>query len=72
MIIRVITLAGYVLIALLALAWEVRCARRRSMTLGMFLAWLTSRSAVSTILLLGWAWLGWHLFVRGTAGFLTQ
>ena len=71
MSIRSVTLAGYVLIALIGSAWQTRCVRRHSLTFGRFLSWLTSRTAVSALLLMGWAWLGWHLFVRGSAAFLT-
>lgn len=67
---RLITIAGYVVIALIGIAWETGCVRRHSLTFGKFLAWLTSRTPISAVLLMGWAWLGWHLFVRGTAAFL--
>jgi hypothetical protein len=69
---RAVDLAGYALIALAALAWQATCARRHSLTLGKFVSWLTRNRAARTILLLGWAWLGWHLFVRGTATFLAR
>jgi hypothetical protein len=69
---RDVTLAGYILIVLAGGAWEAVSIRRGSLTLGQILEWLAQRRAVQMALLLGWAWLGWHLFARGTATFLTR
>jgi hypothetical protein len=69
---RVVTLAGYILIVLAGCVWEVVSVRRHSLTLGQLLDWLAQHRAVRVVLLLGWAWLGWHLFARGTAAFLTR
>jgi hypothetical protein len=59
------TFAGYAVIALVAVALEVAGVR-----LVPVLRHLTRRGPWRVLLLLGWAWLGWHLFVRGMASFL--
>jgi Family of unknown function (DUF6186) len=64
------TYAAYALVAVMAVAWQVTCVRRDSLTFGKLVAWLRGNRVVRILLLLGWAWLGWHLFVRGTASFL--
>ena len=67
---RVVTLAGYALLALSLAAWEIISVRRRSMTLGRLVRWLTGCRATRWALFSGWAWLGWHFLVRGTVTFL--
>jgi hypothetical protein len=56
---------GVALVALEAVTW-----RRGSLTLGQLTSRLMRRRSVRLVFLLGWAWLGWHLFARGTATFL--
>jgi hypothetical protein len=56
---------GVALVALQAVSW-----RRGSLTLGQLTGHLMRRRSVRLVFLLGWAWLGWHLFVRGSAAFL--
>jgi len=58
-------LIGVALVTLQALAW-----RRGSVTLGQLSDRLMRRRSVRLLFLLGWAWLGWHLFARGSATFL--
>ena len=56
---------GVALVTLQAVAW-----RRGSVTLGQLSDRLMRRRSVRLLFLLGWAWLGWHLFARGSATFL--
>jgi sirohydrochlorin ferrochelatase len=39
------------------------------MTLPDAITALTRRRAVRIVVVLGWAWLGWHLFARGSGAF---
>ena len=62
---RAVTLAGYVVIALLAIGLEVVARKsRRLPTLGDVLAQGLRRWPYRVLLQAGWLWLGWHLFVR--------
>jgi hypothetical protein len=67
---RDITFAVYGAIALALVVVEATSVRRSSLTLGQLTSHLMRRRVVRILVLLGWAWLGWHLFVRGTASFL--
>ncbi|MGH3328383.1 MAG: DUF6186 family protein [Streptomycetales bacterium] len=60
------TLAGYAFLGIAMLALEVAGWSRRLPvpTLGQCLAWLMESRPGRWFILLGWAWLGWHLFVR--------
>jgi hypothetical protein len=62
---RSVTLAGYACLGVAAVAYQLAgTVRRRTPTLGDALRLLT-RSLLGRLLLLGgWMWLGWHLFVR--------
>ena len=62
---RDVTYAVYALIALVALALQIAGVR-----LGPAVRWVSGRWPGRVVLFLGWAWLGWHLFVRGSASFL--
>ena len=65
---RTITLAGYALVAAVALAYELAGRlRHRTPTLAEATLVLTRRPVPRALVLLGWLWLGWHLFVRGPA-----
>lgn len=65
---RTLTLAGYVLLAATGLAYELAGhLRRRTPTLAQAVVVLTRRPAPRAVVLTGWLWLGWHLFVRGPA-----
>lgn len=62
---RDLTLAGYAVIALAVLAYQVSAWRRRDrVTFGQFVATLAAWPPTRWPLLAGWLWLGWHLFVR--------
>ena len=67
---RAVTFVGYAVIAGLALVWQAVSVRRpSSVTLGKLMGWLAQTRAGGSILFLAWAWLGWHLFARGSAAF---
>jgi hypothetical protein len=69
---RGITLAGYVVLAAALvlrefLAWRARRQHRarRPLTFGELLVVAVGRrSEIRWLLLVGWLWLGWHLFSR--------
>lgn len=63
---RPVTLVGYAVLVLVIVAYQlVGVVRRRSPTLGEVLEPVRRRVAGRIVLLAGWLWLGWHLFVRG-------
>lgn len=63
---RTFTLLGWVLLAAAVVALEVRArvGRDRFATLGDALYLVVRARAARWLLLLGWVWLGWHLFAR--------
>jgi Family of unknown function (DUF6186) len=61
---RAITLAGYVVIAAAIGVSELRARRGGTATIGDALTLLMRRRVGRGIVLAGWLWLGWHLFVR--------
>lgn len=65
---RAVTLAGYVVIVGAIVAYQVAgLIWRRTPTLGRALATVLSRwRSARWLVLAGWLWLGWHLFVRST------
>jgi hypothetical protein len=62
---RELTYAAYALVALAVFVLQVACALRGTLTLGRIWHWMARSSAGLLGGLLLWAWLGWHLFVRG-------
>jgi hypothetical protein len=65
-----VTFAVYAAILALIGLWTVMTARQpRWMTLPAAMAALTRRRAVRIAVVLGWVWLGWHLFARGSGAF---
>lgn len=65
---RTVTLVGYCVIAAALLACQV--ASRVSChipSIGQFVSLVASRRAGRWLLLAGWLWMGWHLFVRTSA-----
>jgi Family of unknown function (DUF6186) len=70
MIARDVTFAAYAVIALALVTLQVAAWRRGSLTLGQLTDRLMRKRSVRLLFLLGWAWLGWHLFARGSATFL--
>jgi hypothetical protein len=66
---RVVTLAGFGLLATVAVVLEVWARRSRHLcTFGEALTALLQNRAARLFLLAGWLWLGWHLFVRVEPG----
>jgi hypothetical protein len=67
---RFITLTGFALIIAAATGLAVISTRRPSLiTLPALLARVTESRACRLLLALVWAWLGWHLFARGSGAF---
>ena len=67
---RTITFAGYGLILLLAIGWAIITARRDdAMTLPAAVHALTRTRTARILVVIAWAWLGWHLFARGSGAF---
>jgi hypothetical protein len=66
---RTATLAGYWVIAAALLTCQVASLLwRRIPSIGQVAALVASRRARRWLLLAGWLWVGWHLFVRSHAG----
>ena len=64
---RAVTLCGFVLLAVAAVAYQVAgLVLRRTATLGQALRRVTRVPAGRVVLLGGWLWAGWHTFVRGS------
>lgn len=62
---RVLTLAGYALLATSAVGLELAARRGgRVATFGAALSSAVRWPALRVAVLAGWLWLGWHLFVR--------
>ena len=62
---RAVTLVGYGILALAAVCVEVSArGSGRVGTFGQAVAALCRRLPLRLLLLAGWLWLGWHLFVR--------
>lgn len=62
---RTTTLVGYGLIAAALAGCQVASVvRRRIPTMGQAASVVISRRAGRWLLLAGWLWVGWHLFVR--------
>ena len=61
----VITVAGYVLVVVMAVGLELIARRtRRVVTFGEMLAAALGRRSMRLLLQAGWLWIGWHVFVR--------
>lgn len=66
---RAVTLAGFGILAAVAVVLEVWARRsRRLCTFSQALTALLRIRAARLFLLAGWLWLGWHLFVRVEPG----
>lgn len=61
---RGLTLTGYVVLFIAIVGYEILARRRHTATLGDVVTMATSRRIGKGLLLAGWLWLGWHLFVR--------
>jgi Family of unknown function (DUF6186) len=67
---RDLTFSAYALIAVALVTLQAVTWRRGSLTLGQLTDRVVRRRSVRLLFLIAWAWLGWHLFVRGSATFL--
>lgn len=68
---RGVTLAGYGVLAVALVLWQLVALRARShqrvprpLTFGELVVATVARNALRLPLLIGWLWLGWHLFAR--------
>ncbi len=62
---RTATLAGFAALVAMAIACEIFARRTgRVATFGRAIRALTRRRAIRFLVLAGWLWVGWHLFVR--------
>ena len=68
---RAITLAGYVVLAAALTVRQLSACRAQRrhrephpVTFGEFLALARRWSHIRLLILLGWLWLGWHVFAR--------
>jgi hypothetical protein len=67
---RIVTLSGFGVLAAFGIWWSVICVRRPSLaTLPQLLKRATASRPVRLLFVLAWAWLGWHLFARGSGAF---
>ena len=67
---RTATFVGYGVILALVVGWATVAARGTNwMTLPAALRALTRKRAVRILVVVGWVWLGWHLFARGSGAF---
>lgn len=65
---RTLTLAGYALLAAALVACQVvALVTGRIPTIGQAASRLARRPLGRWLLLAGWLWIGWHLFVRSHA-----
>ncbi len=67
---RTATFVGYgVIVASVVVLAMVAARRTNWMTLPDALRALTRKRAVRILVVVGWVWLGWHLFARGSGAF---
>ena len=67
---RVITFLGYGIILASIVAWAALTARHpRWLSLPDAFTLMTRSRTVRILLVIGWIWLGWHLFARGSGAF---
>jgi hypothetical protein len=67
---RAVTFAGFAVIGVLIVAWAGYSARRAgSLNLPQAVGALTRTTAGRVTMFLFWAWLGLHLFARGSGAF---
>ena len=67
---RTLTFVGYgAILALIVVLAVVAKHRANWMTLPDAFNALTRNRAVRILVVVGWVWLGWHLFARGSGAF---
>jgi hypothetical protein len=64
------TLTGYVVAVVALVGLQLRRRSVGGMDLGRLSRWITGPRTGWVLVFLAWAWLGWHLFARGSAAFL--
>ena len=66
---RTATLVGYCVIAVAFIGCQLASrVSRRVPSIGQVASLMASRRAGRWLLLAGWLWVGWHLFVRSHTG----
>lgn len=66
---RTLTVWGYAVLAAVAVVYQVAgLLLRRTATVGEAVSGLKTLPGARPLLFVGWLWLGWHTFVRGTPG----
>jgi hypothetical protein len=67
---RTITFIGYGVILAAIVGWALLAARRaRGLSLSDAIILLTRTRTARVLVVIGWIWLGWHLFARGSGAF---
>lgn len=67
---RTVTFIGFAVLAAAGVGWSIVAARSPTLiTLPRLLARITRTSLVRLLFVLAWAWVGWHLFARGSGAF---
>lgn len=61
---RLVTLAGYAVIAAVAVGVEIAARRRGGTTFGDALTAVLRPWPARVVVVAAWLWLGWHVFVR--------
>ena len=66
---RTVTLVGYCVTAAALLGCQLASlVSRRIPSIGQVASLIASRTTGRVLLLAGWLWVGWHLFVRSHVG----
>jgi hypothetical protein len=63
---RNVTLAGYAALLAAIVAYELAARRRGTATFSDAVTTVARHQVGKALLLAGWLWLGWHLFVRAS------
>jgi hypothetical protein len=67
---RFVTFAGFAVLAAFGISWSIVSSGRPSLvTLPQLLGRITASRPVRLLFVVAWAWLGWHLFARGSGAF---
>jgi hypothetical protein len=66
---RFVTLAGFAVLGAFGICWSAVSARRSLVTLPQLLGRVAASRPVRLLFVVAWAWLGWHLFARGSGAF---
>jgi hypothetical protein len=66
---RSMTFIGFAVIVAACVGWSAVAPRTGRVSLPRLLARLTRSRLARLVVVLAWAWLGWHLFARGSGAF---